>query len=277
MDSYKLTKSDVIKIFNTTKETLRFYEEKGLVQPKVGNNNYRLYGNEDLQRISQIFFCKDIGFSIEEIDLVINKRNIINNINILQNKKNDIETEIYRFMKMQKKITRLLDLLQNRSRNFNEIQSVYFEERKYYHIKGENFNSVKSFFEKFRSIFKQGEFFQEQFITMCSIKNLFNDDLGLSVYYPVLNDTEIEHVEILSIPAGNYLCVDYVCTEEHMDEIRRQIYTNITDYIERNGLQFRSCNVIETDLHELNLFYPEGQIIMNMQIPVEEKSKHQKK
>lgn len=34
MDSYKLTKSDVIKIFNTTKETLRFYEEKGLVQPK---------------------------------------------------------------------------------------------------------------------------------------------------------------------------------------------------------------------------------------------------
>ncbi|MGH0601670.1 MerR family transcriptional regulator [Bacillus mycoides] len=269
MDSYKLTKSDVIKIFNTTKETLRFYEEKGLVQPKVGKNNYRLYGNEDLQRISQIFFCKDIGFSIEEIDLVINKRNVINNINILQNKKKDIETEIYRFMEMQKKITRLLDLLQNRSRNFNEIQSVYFEERKYYHIKGENFNSVKSFFEKFRSIFKQGEFFQEQFITMCSIKNLFNDDLGLSVYYPVLNDTEIEHVEILSIPAGNYLCVDYVCTEEHMDEIRRQIFTNITDYIERNGLQFRSCNVIETDLHELNLFYPEGQIIMNMQIPVE--------
>ncbi|WP_257144644.1 hypothetical protein [Bacillus toyonensis] len=62
-----------------------------------------------------------------------------------------------------------------------------------------------------------------------------------------------------------------------MDEIRRQIYTNITDYIERNGLQFRSCNVIGTDLHELNLFYPEGQIIMNMQIPVKEKSKHQKK
>ncbi|MFE5316667.1 MerR family transcriptional regulator, partial [Bacillus cereus] len=199
------------------------------------------------------------------------------NINILQNKKNDIETEIYRFMEMQKKITRLLDLLQNKSSNFNEIQSVYFEERKYYHIKGENFNSVKSFFDKFRSIFKQGEFFQEQFITVCPIKNLFNDDLGLSVYYPVFNDTEIEHVDILSIPAGNYLCVDYVCTEEHMDEVRRKIYTNITDYIERNGLQFRSCNVIETDLHELNLFYPEGQIIMNMQIPVEEKSKHQKK
>lgn len=145
MDSYKLTKSDVIKIFNTTKETLRFYEEKGLVQPKVGKNKYRLYGNEELQRISQIFFCKDIGFSIEEIDLVINKREIINNINILQNKKDEIETEIYRYMEMQKKITRILDLLQNRSKNFNEIQSVYFEERKYYHIKGENFNSVKSF------------------------------------------------------------------------------------------------------------------------------------
>ncbi|MGE7891726.1 MerR family transcriptional regulator [Bacillus cereus] len=277
MDSYKLTKSDVIKIFNTTKETLRFYEEKGLVQPKVGKNNYRLYGNEDLQRISQIFYCRDIGFSIEEIDLVINKRNTINHIHILQNKKEEIETEIYRYMEMQKKITRLLDLLQDRSKNFNEIQSVYFEERKYYHIKGEDFHSVKSFFDTFRSIFKQGEFFQEQFTTMCPIKNLFNDDRGHSVYYPVVNDTEIEHVDIVRIPAGNYLCVDYVCTEEQMDEVRHQIYTNITDYIERNGLQFRSCDVIEADLHELNLFYSEGQIIMNMQIPVEEKAKYQKK
>ncbi|WP_305453059.1 MerR family transcriptional regulator [Bacillus mycoides] len=43
MDSYKLTKSDVIKIFNTTKETLRFYEKKGLVQPKVGKNNYSVW------------------------------------------------------------------------------------------------------------------------------------------------------------------------------------------------------------------------------------------
>lgn len=277
MDSYKLTKSEVIKIFNTTKETLRFYEEKGLVQPMVDKNNYRLYGNEDLQRISQIFFCKDMGLSIEEIDLVINKRNTINTMHILQNKKSEIETEIYRFMEIQKKITRLLNLIQNRSINFNEIQNVYFEERKYYHIQSENFNSVKSFFDKFRSIFKQGEFFQEHFITMRPSENLFNDDLGLSVYYPVLNDIEIEHVEILSIPRGNYLCVDYICTAEHMNEARHQIYTLITDYIERNGLQFRSCNVIETNLYELNLFYPEEQIIMNIQIPVEGRSKHQKK
>lgn len=104
MDSYKLTKSDVIKIFNTTKETLRFYEEKGLVQPKVGKNNYRLYGNEDLQRISQIFFCKDMGFSIEEIDLVINKRNIINNMNILQNKKMKLKLKFIDLWKCKRKL-----------------------------------------------------------------------------------------------------------------------------------------------------------------------------
>ncbi|MEK4745617.1 MULTISPECIES: MerR family transcriptional regulator [Bacillus] len=104
MDSYKLTKSDVIKIFNTTKETLRFYEEKGLIRPKVGKNNYRLYGNEDLQRISQIFFCKGIGFSIEEIDLVINKRNIINNINILQNKKMILKLKFIDLWKCKRKL-----------------------------------------------------------------------------------------------------------------------------------------------------------------------------
>ncbi|MGU3373153.1 MerR family transcriptional regulator [Bacillus mycoides] len=104
MDSYKLTKSDVIKIFNTTKETLRFYEEKGLVQPKVGKNNYRLYENEDLQRISQIFFCKDMGFSIEEIDLVINKRNIINNMNILQNKKMKLKLKFIDLWKCKRKL-----------------------------------------------------------------------------------------------------------------------------------------------------------------------------
>lgn len=43
-------------MFNTTKETLRHYEHLNLLQPEVTENNYKYYGNEELNTLREIFF-----------------------------------------------------------------------------------------------------------------------------------------------------------------------------------------------------------------------------
>lgn len=48
--------------------TIRFYEKEGLLN-KVsrGSNNYRVYNNEDLERLSFIRHCRQHGMTLSEI------------------------------------------------------------------------------------------------------------------------------------------------------------------------------------------------------------------
>src|SRR6201994_414387 len=48
--------------------TLHHYDEVGLLKPAcVGANGYRYYGREELLRLQQILFHRELGFSLEEI------------------------------------------------------------------------------------------------------------------------------------------------------------------------------------------------------------------
>lgn len=48
--------------------TLRFYEEKGLLFPKrVGTGEYRVYSEKEVDRLQQILFFREMGFSLAQI------------------------------------------------------------------------------------------------------------------------------------------------------------------------------------------------------------------
>lgn len=51
-----------------TKRAIRHYEEKGLIDPERTEAQYRLYSDEDVERISQIkSYKQSIGFTLSEI------------------------------------------------------------------------------------------------------------------------------------------------------------------------------------------------------------------
>lgn len=51
-----------------TVETIRFYEQQGLLQPvERSQNNYRSYNSEHLQRLSFICYCRTLDLSLTEI------------------------------------------------------------------------------------------------------------------------------------------------------------------------------------------------------------------
>ncbi|QDG78813.1 MerR family DNA-binding transcriptional regulator [Labrenzia sp. PHM005] len=99
---------DLAKEFGCTLRTLRFYEDKGLINPKRDGVN-RVYNRRDRARLKLVLMGKQVGFSLSEIrdmldlyDLrdgqVTQLRVALSRFNeqiaVLQNQRQDIETAI---------------------------------------------------------------------------------------------------------------------------------------------------------------------------------------
>ncbi|TGL57676.1 MerR family transcriptional regulator [Leptospira sarikeiensis] len=50
-----------------TTDTIRYYEKEGLIQSNRHSNNYRIYSESDLKKLSFIQKAQDSGFTIREI------------------------------------------------------------------------------------------------------------------------------------------------------------------------------------------------------------------
>src|SRR5438105_14624569 len=67
-----LTVSEVAKLSGVSVRTLHHYDEIGLLKPdSVGANGYRYYGRDELLRLQQILFHRELGFPLEEIAKVL--------------------------------------------------------------------------------------------------------------------------------------------------------------------------------------------------------------
>ena len=58
---------DVAKHTGVSVDALRFYEEKGLIEPQRTANGYRLYPPETVQLVGYIKLAQQLGFSLAEI------------------------------------------------------------------------------------------------------------------------------------------------------------------------------------------------------------------
>ena len=62
----QFTIGDLAKEFQCTLRTLRFYEDKGLINPKRDGLN-RIYNRRDRARLKLVLMGKRVGFSLSEI------------------------------------------------------------------------------------------------------------------------------------------------------------------------------------------------------------------
>jgi len=51
-----------------TTRTLRYWDSIGLLKPKrITSSGYRIYGKEEVDRLQQILFFRELAFSLDEI------------------------------------------------------------------------------------------------------------------------------------------------------------------------------------------------------------------
>lgn len=66
------TVSDVARLSGVSVRALHHYDEIGLLKPgHVGGNGYRYYGQDQLLRLQQILFHRELGFRLEAIGQIL--------------------------------------------------------------------------------------------------------------------------------------------------------------------------------------------------------------
>lgn len=66
------TVQKLAKLAGISTRTLRYYDEIGLLKPaRVNSSGYRIYGGEEVDRLQQILFYRELGVELEEIKAII--------------------------------------------------------------------------------------------------------------------------------------------------------------------------------------------------------------
>jgi len=64
----KLTVKKTAALADISIRTLHYYDEIGLLKPSdISTSGYRLYDDEEINRLMQILFFKELGFSLKDI------------------------------------------------------------------------------------------------------------------------------------------------------------------------------------------------------------------
>lgn len=62
------------RIAGISTRTLRYYDEIGLLKPaRINSSGYRIYGQEEVDKLQQILFYRELGVSLEDIKKIINQ------------------------------------------------------------------------------------------------------------------------------------------------------------------------------------------------------------
>ncbi len=97
--AYKV--KEVADMLGVSVRTLHYYDQVGLLKPEsVTTAGYRLYTDHDLERLQQVLFFKELGFSLQEIKQIIDnplfdrKRALIAQKKLLAEQKKRLEAII---------------------------------------------------------------------------------------------------------------------------------------------------------------------------------------
>jgi DNA-binding transcriptional MerR regulator len=270
----KLVKSEVIKLYNTTKETLRYYEQKGLLNPEKTYNNYRYYDFKDLQQLRKIFFLKDLNFSIDEMKL-LDKGKIKEDDyhNLLKSHHSELKMRIEKYKVLQENLEQLL-YIQESSDNHYSFQ-VHKRKKRSFQLFGDfdgvSMISPKAFYDMHLELIHNDGY------SLRTLQMFFPyDDLDsletikskqcIETYSKTRN-TDSNQDNIYNLPQGMYLSIFYPFS--HKDEHSTDIKQRIDQYLKDNNLNRLPEMVLEIEHPELSIFTDEHTSIYEIQIHIQ--------
>lgn len=114
------TVKQLAKLSGISVRTLHWYDEKGLLKPAfIGENGYRYYEQEQLLLLQQILFFKELDFSLNDIQNLLDAENF-DKVKTLQTHRQVLEQEIDRKHQLLLTIDKTIAHLQGQTEMKNE-------------------------------------------------------------------------------------------------------------------------------------------------------------
>lgn len=236
---------EISRLFGMSIQTLRYYDRLGLLHPAYVNkeNNYRYYSHEQFLQIKLIKYLKTLGFSLSDIQGIVNQDlspQVI--IQLLREQEGAIDRKISELVSLRRDVNAFEERLSNLVKH--TLGKAFLEtrpERKvvaYDYIKRPDANlaigirKILVDIERDRSVLKYEPgvlVSYDQFASSGIVK--FE-----KVIVELDDGSEYAHDSILRFPAGSYAAIVYEGSiEEGADH-----YGKIVEFMSAHGLQPQS-------------------------------------
>lgn len=106
-DRYRI--KEISQLFDIGPDSLRYYEEIGILRPKRAANGYRLYGMNDIYKLNVIKDLRQIGFSMQRIKEYLQNKTLANTIALLREEERAVERELRELKNRKKSIRSRID------------------------------------------------------------------------------------------------------------------------------------------------------------------------
>ena len=102
----------------TTTRTVRYYEEMGLIKPECRTpGGFRCYCQDQLSRLQMILSLKEMGFDLERIKVILDKRNhngtggelAVSMLDDLSCRLEEVTGQIRHYQQLEVKLRRVID------------------------------------------------------------------------------------------------------------------------------------------------------------------------
>lgn len=118
------------KLAGVSRRTLHYYDEIGLLRPaSVGDNSYRSYDDENLLRLQQILFFRELEFKLEEIQAILDAPNF-DALHALQTHRTALQRRSQRLGKLIETVDKTILHLQGEIKMSTEDLFADFSEEK---------------------------------------------------------------------------------------------------------------------------------------------------
>ncbi|MDQ0061601.1 MerR family transcriptional regulator [Paenibacillus harenae] len=209
----EITISELAKLMNVSVHQIRYFEEKGVLQPAyTDTNQYRMYSMDQIYQLAHILLLRKLEVPVQSIKECMGSYSTDQHRQLLHHSLQDIEAELLRLNELRQFILKVLHEQQSYSLQPNQFQ-----------IKKRDTTFLSRFIKLDSHTRLNAALLAEQ--AKC-IPNLFESDIH---YLYDGSNTVILYLETqapgdVSLPEGDYLTIQCLIHEEELEHRIEQFF-----------------------------------------------------
>ncbi len=263
---------EISRLFGIGADSLRYYEELGILKPRRAANGYRLYGMNDIYRLNVVKDLRQFDFPMKRIKEYLDQKNLASTLSLLEEESRLMEREIRELQEKTRSIReRIEELAGYESVRADTIALVRMRERHCIALDAD----VSSDEEIDFALSKLHQRFEHKMHALGNYligarQRMSDIDAGVyGLFRMVFFILEKDAPEYdFSIPAGDYLSLHYRGSSERSTEciLKLLAHAHASGY----DIAGDPFELYKIDIHETNV---REEFLTEVQVRVEKKSR----